>query len=106
MVASVAGMPTNLFFRGLDQSDEDIQRRMIAAWMKVMDTSAYISRELSPKVVWLTAFQQYVAIAEPGAMGAGGVVRQPRFYPLLQRFLQAQVLAHLQPCPTLASLNK
>ena len=88
---SCAAWPVGGYFRGIDQSQPAEQRKMLAAWSLVLDESTFVSRELSPPINWLAAFQAYAAQAEPRAVTADGSVQATRFYGLLLRFLELQV---------------
>ena len=84
-------MPTGLYFRGVDQTDEEVQLRMLDAHSAALDTSPFLSRALSPPTSWLAAFTEYVAIAVPQAITAAGAVDSDRFLSLLDLFLVQQV---------------
>ena len=65
---------------------------MLRAWRDVLTHDDTFSAALSPEEVWLTAFHDYVAEEAPRAAFQDGTVDEARFYSLLERFLEAQVL--------------
>jgi hypothetical protein len=52
----------------------------------------YVSAELSPRTVWLTALYDYVSAIAPGDVNTvDRTVRKDAFYRHLETFLEAQV---------------
>ena len=71
---------------------------MLAARRVAEATSDFISSEMTPRVVWLEAFQQYVNLTAPAQALPDGAVKPARFYELLQGFLREQVRARCFGC--------
>lgn len=91
---SQVGVPSDLYFRNCDQSDPDVQRRMLATWSDALESYSYLDAERSPRTSWLTAFHAWVAANASTAAFAGtdGTVAQPPFYSLLNDFFTQEVL--------------
>ena len=78
-----------MYFRFMDQSDPEIQRKMLAARQYVFANSDFVDKSFSPSVVWLEAFQDFVRQAQPVALRNNAVVTN--FTELLDSFLTQQV---------------
>jgi sugar (pentulose or hexulose) kinase len=72
---------------------------MLAAWHDVRANNDYISLELSPSTVWLTALHDYVASSAPADATSDGTVAHAGFWTHLDAFLKAEVQSRspLQP---------
>ena len=91
-----AGPPAKIFFRNIEQSEEQMQLKMAAAYDAALDAE-YLSRELSPATTWLSELQAYAASQQPDAVNADGTIQPAAFYPLLDSFLLVAVRIGRQP---------
>jgi hypothetical protein len=93
MFWALSGDRADVYFRRLDQSDPDIQSKMLQA-LQVVRESPYVSKDLSPKMDWLSAFHTFVAENQPGNITTDGMVKQAAFYDQLDIFLDVMVRTH------------
>lgn len=87
--AACAGLPLGVYFRNIDHSSPDIQRKMAQAFDAALDAD-YISRELSPPT-WLSQLQTFAAEQQPASVGEDGTIAADAYYDLLDRFLVTAV---------------
>jgi hypothetical protein len=86
----IVGSAASLYYRNIDQSNPSVQLKMLRARDRLLGTR-YVSRDLSPTTVWLTAFADYVTEVAPGDITADGLVKQVNFYYHLLPFLEVEV---------------
>lgn len=84
-----SGIAARMYFRYMDQSDPNIQKKMMQAFTELLSND-YVS-DLSPTKHWLAAFTEYAEAQAPANLNSDGFVRQDVFYDLLGDFLDEQV---------------